>query len=337
MIDDDLRTLHIRCGSDIRDKLRTAGSTGDFLEYADPVCEGPVPDAPDLLAIRARYLAASFGRFMGFTEAECAARLRQEEQRLATAHHYDRVVLWFEHDSFDQLVLARCLSRLAEGPLPACLELICIDQHPEVPRFNGLGQLGPAALAGLWPARKTVTPAQIALGQQIWAALRPPDPTALQAIAETGTPALPIAAGALWRRLRELPGAEDGLSLTQRLVLTLLTEGPTRIGRIFAAMVGGREPLVFMGDLGLLLTVEAMACASPPVLTIEPGETPFQRTTSITDVGRQVLSGAVDYLSLAPPERWVGGVQIAAGQPIWRFDEATDTTKRLDFDNKSPI
>jgi hypothetical protein len=208
------------------------------------------------------------------------------------------------------------------GRCRPCLELICIDQHPEVPRFNGLGQLEPAALAGLWPARKTVTPAQIALGQQIWAALRQPDPTALQAIAETGTPALPIAAGALWRHLRELPGAEDGLSLTQRLVLTILTEGPTRIGRIFAAMVGGREPLVFMGDLGLLLTVEAMACASPPVLTIEPGEAPFPRTTSITDVGRRVLGGAVDYLSLTPPERWVGGVQIAAGQPIWRFDEA---------------
>jgi hypothetical protein len=37
MIDADLRTLHIRCGSDLRDKLRAAGFTGDFLEYSDPV------------------------------------------------------------------------------------------------------------------------------------------------------------------------------------------------------------------------------------------------------------------------------------------------------------
>jgi hypothetical protein len=283
MIDAGVRTLHIRCGSDIRDKLLTAGFSGDFLEYSDPVCEGPVPDVPDLITCRARYLTAGAGRFMGFTETQCLARLRDAEQRLAAAHHYQRVVLWFEHDSYDQLVLARCLSRLAEGPLPDCLELICIDRHPDVPRFNGLGQLEPAALAGLWPARRPVTPAQIALGQAIWAALR---------------------------------------QLTQRLVLAVLAEGSTRIGRIFAAMVNGREPLVFMGDIGLLVTVEEMARTDPPVLTIEPGDQPFPRVASITDVGRQVSSGTIDYLSVNPPERWLGGVRIAAGQRASRFDEA---------------
>jgi hypothetical protein len=315
--DGDLATLHVRCGSDILPKLRAAGFNGDFLEYSDPVFDGPTPDVPDLIEVRARQLAASAGRLMGFSEAECLAGLLEAEKRLSAAHHYNRVVLWFEHDSYDQLVLARCLSRLAEGPLPAHLELICIDRHPDVPRFNGLGQLEPAALAGLWPERKAVTPEQIELGQAIWAALRQPDPTGLQAIAATGTPALPIAAPALWRHLQELPGAADGLSLTQRLVLSILIEAPTRIGRIFAAMVQGREPLVFMGDIGLLGTVEDMARTHPPVLTIEAGEKPFPRVASITETGREVLAGRLDYLSLGPLERWVGGV-VADGQ--WRWD-----------------
>jgi hypothetical protein len=318
MIDDDCPTLHIRCGSDIRDTLRSAGFGGDFLEYSDPVHDGPLPEIPDLIAARARILTAGPGQSMGFTEAECLAGLRQAEQRLSAAHQYKRVVLWFEHDSYDQLILARCLSRLAEGPLPECLELICIDRHPDIPRFNGLGQLGPAALAGLWPARKAVTPEQIALGQAIWAALRKPDPTGLQTIAETATPALPIAAPALWRHLRELPAAADGLSLTQYLVLDILAEAPMRIGQIFATMVNGREPLVFMGDIGLLGTVEAMAHTDPPVLTIEPGEKPFPRVATISETGRQVLAGRIDYLSLRPPDRWVGGV-VTDGQ--WRWDE----------------
>jgi hypothetical protein len=322
MIDADLRTLHIRCGSDIRDKLHTAGFGCDFLEYFDPVCEGPVPEVANLVEIRARHLAAGYGRFLHFSAAECAVRLGDAEQRLASAHRYDRVVLWFEHDSYDQLVLARCLSRLAETSLPAVLELICIDRHPDFPRFVGLGQLEPPALAALWPERTTVTPAQIALGRAIWVALRQADPTELQAIAASGTPALPIAALALRRHLHELPGSADGLSLTQRLVLNILAEGPTRIGQVFAAMVGGQEPLVFMGDLGLLVTVEAMARTDPPVLTIEPGDKPFPRMASITAAGPQVLAGAVDYLSLRPPERWVGGVRIVAAQPSWRFDPA---------------
>jgi hypothetical protein len=322
MIDDDLRTLHVRCGSDIRDTLTQAGFGGDFLEFSDPVCEGPVPDTPDLTTTRAAYLAASYGASKSLTATEIAAGLRDADQRLTASHHYDRVVLWFEHDSHDQFILARILARLAETTIPGRLELICIDHHPDVPRFNGLGQLGPAALAALWPSRAPVTQAQIAIGQAIWTALRQPDPAALQTIAQSGTPALPIAARALWRHLQELPGAADGLSLTQRIILMILSEGPQSIGRIFAAMVQGREPLVWMGDLGMLRTIERMALTDPPVLTIDPGEKPFPRLATITETGRQVLTGTTDYLSLRPAERSVGGVRIKAGQSAWRFDEA---------------
>ena len=322
MIDGDFRTLHIRCGSDIRETLLAAGFVGDFLEYADPVCEGPVPDGPGLMAVRARYLARAYGWFKQQTVAEIEAGLRESEARLAAAHRYERVVLWFEHDSFDQLVLARCLARLAEGTLPGRLELICIDRHPSVARFIGLGQLDAPALAGLWPGRAAVTAAQVALAQAIWAALRRDDPNGLRAIAEGGTPALAVAAPALRRHLQELPGVADGLSLTQRLVLAILADGARPIGRIFAALVEGREPLVFMGDVGVLRTVEAMARTTPPVLTIGDGDGRFSRVAAISDVGRAVLGGTVDYLSLAPEERWIGGVLVAAGGPVWRVDDA---------------
>jgi Domain of unknown function (DUF1835) len=317
-LDADIPTLHIRCGSDIRESLGTAGFGGNCLEYSDPICEGPVPDTPDFIGVRAEYLAARYGSALDLTESKIATNLREAEAGLAEANRYGRVVLWFEHDSHDQLILARCLSLLAEHALPESLELICIGSHPDVARFLGLGQLGPAALAALWLQRRAVTPEQIALGQAIWRALRQPDPTGVQAVAETGTPALPLAAPALWRHLRELPGATDGLSLTHRLVLTILAEGPLTIGRIFGAMVKQREPLPFMGDLGLLKTVEAMARTTPPALTLDADEKPFGRTAAITETGRRVLARAADYLSLNPDERWVGGV-IADGR--WRWDE----------------
>lgn len=141
-LDGDCPTLHIRCGSDIRDKLRTAGFTGDFLEYADPVCQGPVPDAPDLLERRARFLADAYGSLMGFTAAQSLKGLQEAERQLHGAHRYERVVLWFEHDSYDQLLLARCLSCFADGPRPAHLELICIDRHPSVEALHRPGPVG---------------------------------------------------------------------------------------------------------------------------------------------------------------------------------------------------
>lgn len=36
-------TLHIRCGSDIREALALGGIPGDYLEFSDPVCQGPLP------------------------------------------------------------------------------------------------------------------------------------------------------------------------------------------------------------------------------------------------------------------------------------------------------
>jgi hypothetical protein len=84
-------------------------------------------------------------------------------------------------------------------------------------------------------------------------------------------------------------------------------------------MVDGREPLVFMGDTGFLTTVEAMARTDPPVLTIEPGDKPFPCVATITETGRRVLARNVDYLSLHPPQRWVGNV-VAGGQ--WRWNES---------------
>ena len=320
MLDADLATLHIRCGSDIRETLRTAGFTGDFLEYSDPICQGPVPNLPDLTETRARFLAEAYGWSKGTTEKQIAARLRDSEQRLAAAHQYRRVVLWFEHDSYDQLILARCLSRLAEGPLPARLELICIDRHPSVARFIGLGQLTPQALASLWPLRRTVTPQQLRLGTEIWAALRQPNPSDLATIAASETPALPFAAAALRRHLQELPGIHDGLSMTRRLCLRVLADAAAPVGRIYATLMQGLDPLPFLADLMFLHIVRQMALTQPGVLAIAPADRPFSGLASITEIGRELLAGRTDYLSLRPPERWLGGVKADG---YWRWDDAS--------------
>jgi hypothetical protein len=47
-------------------------------------------------------------------------------------------------------------------------------------------------------------------------------------------------------------------------------------------------------------------------------ETPFPRVATMSDTGRAVLDGVVDYLSLGPAERWVGGV---VADRRWRWDE----------------
>jgi hypothetical protein len=85
-----------------------------------------------------------------------------------------------------------------------------------------------------------------------------------------------------------------------------------------------REPLPWIGDLGLLHVIEQMHNASEPIFTRIPaasGQSSFGRQLSITDVGRAVLRGERHWNSLRPPSRWLDGVHIQPGVAGWRWDE----------------
>jgi hypothetical protein len=337
--DGDLKTLHLRCGLDIKETLVDAGFIGDFLEHAIPYCLAPVTLGPDRYELIAHYLVKAFPETHGglVYERELAALPLGEQRLHRSAEDYERVVIWMEPDSWDQLILARLLAHFANAKRPRVLELIAVDEFPGAARFIGLGQLPPEALRLLWPTRKPVTSAQLALGNEVWNALASSDPRALAAIARSGTPALPIMAPALHRHLRELPSVKNGLSLTQHLILQVTSEGsadqPMRVWADVYPLLQKRDPIPWMPDLAFRNLINDMLSVSDPVLTFtripeSPGRTSveapgkFLQLLAITESGRAVLRGERDWLSLRPPSRWVGGVHVEPGVGGWRWDEA---------------
>ncbi len=144
--------LHIRCGSDIFEGLRQAGVPGHFLEVSDPVCQGPLdPGLPEetLRRRRADFIAASY---RGFDDASAVmVKLEKEHAGLQELGRFQKIVLWFEHDLYDQATLIRLLARLRDRPeLHDRLSMITLDSFPGFARFTGLGQLSPNQLACLW-------------------------------------------------------------------------------------------------------------------------------------------------------------------------------------------
>ncbi|EDP66974.1 hypothetical protein BAL199_17973 [alpha proteobacterium BAL199] len=322
--DGDCPTLHLRCGSDIRDALQTAGFVGDFLEVSDPICQGPVPNNGDLFTARAAFLADAYG----LTADEARSRLENEAAGLAAAaHRYQRVVLWFEHDSYDQLILARVLAAFAENVRPATLDVICIDRFPLIDRFTGLGMLSPIELRSLWSTRTPVVDTQFALGREVWAAMRDPSPQALHTIAAAGTPELPAMAPALHRHLQDLPWTNDGLALTERLVLQALRDEPTTAGRVFVTLHDETEPLPFLGDLMFWAILSSMLRASRPPFAIDPltAHEPWpRRRLVLTYDGHDILDSRLDWLACQPPLRWLGGVAIRSDADQWRWSPDQD-------------
>jgi hypothetical protein len=323
-------TLHVRCGSDIKGELEAARFSGDFLAVWDSFPVGPVTDAPDWIAQRARFYADT-GTISDVDYDALLTELTDADRRLAasTASHA-RVVIWTEHDSHDQLSLIRCLAQYARTAPPRVLELISVSHFPGSGRFIGLGQLPPEAMRLLWNRRVVIDAERLSVGAAAWAALTAADPHALATIARTRTPTLPHLGPALHRHLQELPSSANGLSLTQSMILQILARGSASVGDLWRVSQAELEPMPFLGDTMFLHILNDMGRAHPAVYqrsVLDP-ERPFSDRLAITQTGRQVLQGVTDWLSLQPPVRWLGGVRIDPSTPNWRWDEARQDVTR---------
>jgi hypothetical protein len=329
-LDADHKTLHIRCGSDLQKPLQVAGFRGDFYEHSYPYIIGPVREGVGAVEQRARFLAQHHDHYPDPPPSyeSLFTGLTRDEQRLQDSADYERVVIWSEFDVYDQLVQLRLLGHYAAHRRPPMLELVNVGAFPGAVRFIGLGQLPPEALRMLWAQRCSASAAQLSLGLAGWKALISEDPRALAALMRSGTPALPLLAPALHRHLRELPALENGLSFTQQMALALLVDQPRSLFKLFGRMNYFVDPLPGQGDSQMRDRVWPMGEVREPLFTREPGvdldgrvRPPWTDVLTITDAGRAVLRGELDFLSLQPPLRWVGGVQIGVSCPDWRWDE----------------
>lgn len=317
------RTLHIRCGDDIRDKLVDAGVEGDYLSFADPAWLGPPPASNAWISGRAALIAER----TGLPRQKIRADIGDAYWRLARAPaEYGCIVLWFEHDLYDQAALVRVLAAFAARKKLPSIDLICIDRFRGIKRFIGLGQLSAAQLASLWPRRKRVGRQQLGLGAKAWAALRAPTPEPLEVLCKSDLRALPFLKAALRRQLQELPWTRDGLSLTERNALRALAKGPRSAGEVYADAQLKRDPLPFMGDLFFWSVLrDLIGTPRPPIAVSATTRRAAwrKRVLRLTPVGRALLAGKLDWQTTGPLDRWVGGIEVAHAAPAWRWSPRT--------------
>ena len=319
--------LHIRCGDDILDTLRTAGLEGDRTRWSDPVCEGPLHPWPtDQERRRERAVFLVMRYFLSY--GEVYPSLAMEDHAVDDADKYGETVLWFEHDLFDQASLVFLLVRLAPLMERRTLSLICIGEHPRVSRFVGLGQLDAADLAELYPTRRPVTMEQVALARRAWAALQAPTPSALWALTQEDTSALPFLREALLRYLAQYPSLDNGLSRTERWGLEGLAAG-ARTAKDAFAVVQAREPRPFQGDSMFYATLRELATGPQPLISAGVPRLPKLRDNRFSDLeleltptAADVLQGRADWFRVNGASRWIGGTHLIGPEPAWRWDEA---------------
>jgi len=311
--------LHITNGDSVVGTFRQVKFPGAYLSWLDVLHDGPVPQTAtlsELSDVRAQALAGFGGGSYEKIRAGFAAR----DQTLENFRQHEEVVLWFEHDLFDQLQLIQLLDWFAQQELGKVkLALIQIDSYPGVKPFYGLGQLSGPQLARLFPTRNAVTSAHLAAAREAWQAFRASDPAALLECARQKFPAMPFLAAALQRFLEEYPWTSDGLSRTERQVLQAAAAGKRK--KVEICQESCKQEDVPWGDASVYLRMEWLASGGKPALA-----TAQKDEYSITDHGRQLLAGQADWITLrGGVDIWLGGVHLTGEQPQWRWDANTKT------------
>lgn len=312
------RLVHVCNGDSTADTLSLADLPGEIRVWADALDVGPVlPVADDEhYRVRGEYWAHEAGG----SAADHAKRLATWDAELDEAAGAEELVLWYEHDLFDQLALVRLLARLSRRGLPQTLTIVSIDRHPEVPNFLGLGQLEPAQLAQLWPARTPLSRDAIDETIATWIALTAADPRALPFLMRR-VKAMPFLAGAIERHLEEFPDPTSGLSRTERQTLAAIARGEASGGALMKAShaIDPRYPIT---DGLLWATLKTLgACGfieGAPTGPLSDGAFANVQVT-ITALGRQALAGAIDRVHECGIDTWRGGVHLHGRGPVWRW------------------
>jgi uncharacterized protein DUF1835 len=319
--------LHVTNGDSAGNTLRRTALGGAVLSWQDTLHEGPVPAVPrpELLRTRARFLAECG---WGSAEAILSSLERRDRQLLEALRGDRQVVLWFEHDLYDQLQLVDALAlAAAEDAAP---ELIVVGSFPGKPSFRGLGELAAAELETLWPSRRRAAPSALQAAAGAWAALRAPEPTALAEWATRAGAELPFLAPALRRLVAELPAPRDGLSGTERRALEAVAAGAQTPP---AAFVRSQEleDIPFLGDAWFFRTLSAIGQGEARLLETEdgaplPAPPPLSHGRDfarlrlrLTPAGERTLRGEADRVELLGIDRWVGGTHVTPDS-AWRWD-----------------
>src|SRR5580700_4714827 len=117
--------LHITNGESV--SIPQMGLPGQVVYWNDILHDGPVPGGlplQELSRIRERFIADFFA--VPLSEVSFAAR----DEAITNFRDHEEVILWFEHDLFDQLQLIQILDWFSyHDPGPTQISLISVNSY----------------------------------------------------------------------------------------------------------------------------------------------------------------------------------------------------------------
>lgn len=176
--------LNITNGSCAEEIMQEAGIPGIFLLWQDVLHDGPVPaglSLEELSKVRAKFIIS---RGWG-TPENIDRELVERDHILCSFDEYEKVILWFEYDLYDQLQVLQILDWFHKNSKDGVeLSIICVDKY--------LGMLTPDEMKGLFKYEERVTDKHLLLSSKAWSAFRSNTPEEWYGLLNTDTSVLPF-------------------------------------------------------------------------------------------------------------------------------------------------
>ncbi|QYR20750.1 DUF1835 domain-containing protein [Paenibacillus sp. sptzw28] len=330
--------LHIVNGDSVASKLKQGDIQGEILVWREVYPVGPVfADMAESgnRSVRAQYLE----RTLGIPQSEFINISETQEKTLQDFRKHKEIVLWFEHDLFDQTMLCYLLHWFAKQQLGQTkLNLLCIGGYPGIELFRGLGQLTAKQLEELFGTWQPVGRRELELGGKVWEAYASNDAQRHTRILHEDTSALPFVRAAFEAHLVRLPSTHNGLGSIEQTTLETVAGGINKPFELFD-QAGNKLNILGMGDLEYWYRLAKMSEEPYPLLSIE-GSVAFPNfklpvpsfgecVITLTELGREVLAGNQDWAAVNRMDEWFGGLQFQGETMAWRWDASHKTVVKV--------
>ena len=310
-------TLHITNGDSAVDLMRKGSIKGDFLPWRDVLHEGPIQAGLSLTEqsiYRAQFIAS-----LGWGDpSNIKQSFEQRDFVLQTSHQFEKIILWFEHDLYDQLQILQILDWFYLHPeFRHKLFLICTEKY--------LGEQTPESIVALQAFQQPVNQAQLILANKAWNTLGNPEPVCWANLLKTDCSELEFLNDAILRLLQEYPDIQTGLGRVASTALRLIDQGTTKPGKLFGAQQL-TEKRRYLGDLSFWRILDEMLQSEFPLIQTSAGSLKInphdkEDLLSLTDLGQQILSEKKHWLDYHKTDKWIGGVHLHSGN-IWCWSDA---------------
>jgi hypothetical protein len=310
------RVLNIVNGNIVINLMKKSTIPGTFLAWNDFLHEGPVLEGlslEELSKVRAEFISEKgLGEF-----EEIYREFKERDTSLKAFKKYEKIILWFEHDLYDQLQLIQILDWFGKYA----------DTHTRIYIIspeNYLGRCTPNELKELLLYNKErVSHNHFIVARKAWSAFSSKTPKAWEKLLRDDISALPFLKDTIRRMLEEFPNTKNGLSRTTHQALLCVSEGQHRPMDIFEDYQRSEER-IFMGDV-LFWDILKKLVNSDLLNATQNGQ-----HLTITPLGTEVLMGEKNWLEFNSINSWIGGVHLTPST-LWCWDIPAERVLKYNF------